>query len=49
MRAKTQAFMLLFRAMKPVICKVHGFAVVDGSGIALRADLAKMQDTVQIG
>ena len=27
MWANTQAFMSLFRAMKPVICKVHGYAV----------------------
>ena len=31
MWANTQAFMSLFRAMKPVICKVHGFAVAGGS------------------
>ena len=49
MWAKTQAFMSLFRAMKPVICKVHGFAVAGGSDIALCADLAIMGDTAQIG
>ena len=37
MWANTQAFMSLFRAMKPVICKVHGFAVAGGSDIALCA------------
>ncbi len=45
----TQAFMSLFRAMKPVICKVHGFAVAGGSDIALCADLTIMGDTAQIG
>ena len=45
----TQAFMSLFRSMKPVICKVHGFAVAGGSDIALCADLTIMGDTAQIG
>ena len=38
----SQAFMSLFRAMKPVICKVHGFAVAGGSDIALCADMIVM-------
>ena len=45
----TQAFMELFRAMKPVICKVHGFAVAGGPDIALCADLTVMADDAQIG
>ena len=45
MWANTQAFMSLFRAMKPVICKVHGFAVAGGSDIALCADLTIMGAT----
>ncbi len=49
MWANTQNFMSLFRAMKPVICKVHGFAVAGGSDIALCADLTIMGDTAQIG
>jgi len=49
MWANTQAFMSLFRAMKPVICKVHGFAVAGGSDIALCADLTIMADTAKIG
>ena len=49
MWANTQCFMSLFRAMKPVICKVHGFAVAGGSDIALCADLVVMGDTAQIG
>ncbi len=49
MWANTQAFMSLFRAMKPVICKVHGFAVAGGSDIALCADLIIMSDNAQIG
>ncbi|MEZ5675329.1 MAG: crotonase/enoyl-CoA hydratase family protein [Thalassovita sp.] len=45
----TQAFMSLFRALKPVICKVHGFAVAGGSDIALCSDLVFMEDTAKIG
>lgn len=45
----TQHFMSLWRAMKPVICKVHGFAVAGGSDIALCADLTIMADDAQIG
>ena len=49
MWANTQCFMSLFRAMKPVICKVHGFAVAGGSDIALCADLTIIGDDAQIG
>lgn len=45
----TQNFMSLFRAMKPVIAKVHGFAVAGGSDIALCCDLVVMEETAQIG
>jgi len=41
--------MSMFRALKPVICKVHGFAVAGGSDIALCADLTIMADTAKIG
>jgi enoyl-CoA hydratase len=49
MWANTQAFMSLFRALKPVICKVHGFAVAGGSDVALCSDLVIMADDAQIG
>lgn len=49
MWANTQDFMSLFRAMKPVICKVQGFAVAGGSDIALCCDLVVMADDAQIG
>ena len=49
MWANTQAFMSLFRAMKPVVCKVHGFAVAGGSDIALCADLTIMGNEAKIG
>ncbi|UWQ42118.1 crotonase/enoyl-CoA hydratase family protein [Leisingera aquaemixtae] len=44
----TQAFMSLWRAAKPVICKVHGFAVAGGSDIALCADLTFMAEDAEI-
>ena len=49
MWANTQHFMSLWRALKPVVCKVHGFAVAGGSDIALCADLTFMAETAQIG
>ena len=49
MWANTQHWMSMFRALKPVICKVHGFAVAGGSDIALCADLRIMADTAKIG
>lgn len=45
----TQHFMSLWRAMKPVICKVHGAAVAGGSDIALCADLTIMAQNAKIG
>lgn len=38
-----------WRAAKPVICKVYGFAVAGGSDIALCADLTIMAEDAQIG
>ncbi|SDE23867.1 crotonase/enoyl-CoA hydratase family protein [Ruegeria marina] len=49
MWANTQHFMSLWRAMKPVVCKVHGFAVAGGSDIALCADMTIMAEEAQIG
>ena len=49
MWANTEHFMSLWRAMKPVICKVHGHAVAGGSDIALCADLTIMAEDAQIG
>ena len=49
MWANTEHFMSLWRAMKPVICKVHGFAVAGGSDIALCADITIMGETAKIG
>lgn len=49
MWANTQHFMALWRAMKPVVCKVHGYAVAGGSDIALCADLTIMGASAEIG
>lgn len=49
MWANTQHFMSLWRALKPVVCKVHGFAVAGGSDIALCADMTFMGETAKIG
>ena len=49
MMGNTQDFMSIFRSYKPVIAKVHGYAVAGGSDIALCADLVIMEDTAQIG
>lgn len=45
----TQCFMSLWRGYKPVICKVHGFAVAGGSDIALCCDLIVMDKEARIG
>lgn len=49
MSRNTEKFMSLWRSHKPVICKVHGFAVAGGSDIALCCDLVVMEDTAKIG
>jgi enoyl-CoA hydratase len=45
----TRSFMTLWRASKPTIAKVHGFAVAGGSDIALCCDLVIMADDAKIG
>lgn len=49
MRSCTDNFMSLWRSYKPVICKVHGYAVAGGSDIALCADIVIMTDDAMIG
>lgn len=49
MMRNTELFMSLWRSYRPVICKVHGFAVAGGSDIALCSDIILMEDTAQIG
>jgi len=45
----TQAFMSLWRAAKPVVCKVQGAAVAGGSDIALCADLTIAAEDAEFG
>jgi enoyl-CoA hydratase len=49
MMKNTERFMSLFRSHRPVICKVHGYAVAGGSDIALCCDLVMMAEDAQIG
>ena len=49
MKRNTDLFMSVFRSLKPVVCKVHGFAVAGGSDIALCADMVIMAEDAQIG
>ena len=49
MSDNTDKFMSLFRSKRPVICKVHGFAVAGGSDIALCSDMIVMAEDARIG
>lgn len=49
MSENTTHFMSLWRSLKPVICKLHGYAVAGGSDIALCSDLIVMAEDAQIG
>ena len=50
MWANTEHFMSLFRASKPVVCKIHGLgAFAGGSDIALCCDFIFMCNDAQIG
>lgn len=49
MSRNTEQFMSLWRSHKPVIAKVHGFAVAGGSDIALCCDFIVMEDRAEIG
>ncbi|SOE17319.1 enoyl-CoA hydratase [Hoeflea halophila] len=49
MMRNTERFMSLWRSHKPVVAKVHGFAVAGGSDIALCADLVVMAEDAEIG
>ena len=49
MKQCTDDFFSLWRSYKPVICKVHGYAVAGGSDIALCADLVIMAEDAKIG
>ena len=49
MWGNTQKFMSLWRCSKPVLCKIHGFAVGGGSDIALCSDIIFMAENARIG
>jgi len=49
MKANTDDFLSIWRSYKPVICKVHGYAVAGGSDIALCADIVIMEESARIG
>jgi enoyl-CoA hydratase len=49
MSRNMKGFMSLFRADKPVVCKVHGFCVAGGTDMALCSDLLVIEDTARIG
>jgi len=49
MMRNTDYFMSVWRSLKPVVCKVHGFAVAGGSDIALCSDLVVMAEDAKIG
>lgn len=49
MAQNTEAFMSLWRSLKPVVCRVHGAAVGGGSDIALCCDLVVMEEGAVIG
>jgi len=44
-----RAFMALFDATKPVVCKVHGFCVAGGTDLALCCDLLVIAADAKIG
>jgi enoyl-CoA hydratase len=49
MRHSTDCFFSLWRSLKPVVAKIHGYAVAGGSDIALCCDLVVMAEDAKIG
>jgi enoyl-CoA hydratase len=49
MSRNVRGFMSLFRADKPVVCKVHGYCVAGGTDMALCSDLLVVEDRAKIG
>jgi enoyl-CoA hydratase len=49
MSRNVKAFMSLFEATKPVVCKVHGFCVAGGTDLALCSDLLVIAADAKIG
>ena len=49
MSRNVRAFMTLFHATTPVVCKVHGFCVAGGTDLALCSDLLVIAEDAKIG
>jgi enoyl-CoA hydratase len=49
MSRNVRAFMTLFHATTPVVCKVHGFCVAGGTDLALCSDLLVIAADAKIG
>lgn len=49
MMRNTELFMSVWRSYRPVICRVHGYAVAGGSDIAFCSDMIVMSDSAEIG
>lgn len=49
MWANTEAFMSIWKSLKPVVCKIRGAAVAGGSDIALLCDVIIMEENARIG
>ncbi|MGI9015625.1 MAG: crotonase/enoyl-CoA hydratase family protein [Euzebya sp.] len=49
MSRNVRAFMTLFHASTPVVCKVHGFCVAGGTDLALCSDLLIIAQDAKIG
>jgi enoyl-CoA hydratase len=49
MSRNVKAFMSLFEATTPVVCKVHGFCVAGGTDLALCSDLLVIAQDAKIG
>ncbi|BAT59850.1 putative enoyl-CoA hydratase echA8 [Variibacter gotjawalensis] len=49
MQRNNECFMSLFRSYRPVVCKVHGFAIAGGSDIALCSDIIIAADDAEMG
>ncbi len=49
MMRNTELFMSLFRSKRPVITKIHGYAVAGGTDIALCSDMIVMAEDARIG
>jgi len=49
MRHCTDCYFSLWRSLKPVVTKIHGYAVAGGSDIALCSDLVVMAEDARIG